>query len=240
MRVAAIVVLVACSPGSRRAGDPVAAFDHARVGWRLDGAHLTATCDRCHPDVDARGLRVYAGADRACASCHAASHAGHLFGQPERTCQACHRTAAAEPAPRFVRHDAFVLGAHWKLPCLDCHTQALGTATPDPVCHRCHTDDNPHGDRFRVFGPPACGACHVVQRWSTMRFKHGLQTTFELWPMHGQLECRACHRGEGPQDFEKLASHRKCKSCHAHANVHADHEFTNRQCVLCHQASQCR
>jgi len=157
--------------------------------------------------------------------------------------------AAAEPSvelafdpslPTWVDlvHPGFELGAHRSLPCLECHTQALGTALPDPVCHKCHVADSPHGDRFEQFGPPACGACHLSTGWHDIRFNHALQTRFALYPWHDDLECAACHRGDS-STFERLPRKVGCKGCHAHARVHADADhpdgrFSTDQCLLCH------
>ena len=57
-----------------RAFVPARAFDHARTGFTLQGAHAKVACAACHTAVrDAQGRRVtrYKGTPRECAACHA-------------------------------------------------------------------------------------------------------------------------------------------------------------------------
>ena len=237
--------------------------DHAPLRARIAanlGYHATAgvrgqPCQACHRDhkgrvFDMRGWDAVAGGEAgfdhgltgwplrdqhaiACERCHMTvdHQRRHTYNGLDRTCTACHAQA----------HRMFELGAHADLTCDTCHTAALGARLPDAVCHKCHVDDSPHGDRFKRFGPPACGACHRATGWDRIVFNHELQTRFPLVFLHDGLDCRACHRGDGPADFERFKPKLTCKGCHAHAQVHADADhpngrFTSKECLMCHVA----
>ncbi|MBA2540703.1 MAG: hypothetical protein H0V17_13780 [Deltaproteobacteria bacterium] len=59
---------------------------------------------------------------------------------------------------------------------------------------------------------------------------------------HAKQACRSCHRGKGPQDFERFTGfnpNTECMSCHKHAKVHSDDDhpngkYKNTQCLKCH------
>ncbi len=62
-----------------RAFVPARAFDHAKTGFTLQGAHAKVACAACHAAVrDAQGRRVtrYTGTPRECAACHATAPQG--------------------------------------------------------------------------------------------------------------------------------------------------------------------
>ena len=55
-------------------------FNHAKLGFALDGAHATAACRACHASLE------FTGAKTECASCHADVHRGELGSD----CSRCH------------------------------------------------------------------------------------------------------------------------------------------------------
>ena len=55
-------------------------FDHAKYGFRLEGAHRAASCLSCHKSLD------FTKAEPQCTSCHLDPHRGE-FGT---TCDRCH------------------------------------------------------------------------------------------------------------------------------------------------------
>jgi len=216
---------------------PKLAFDHgADTAMRLTGAHAAAPCAACH----AGGVfDLPAPEPTACAGCHPNSHAGHLFAA--RACEDCHSPRLAAPEAVAFVHASFDLGAHRKHACVGCHTQALGTTPPKPACATCHANESPHGTRFKAFGsPPACEVCHRSGSWRSRAFDHGARTRFQVTSWHADLTCRACHRGDRPDEFERFKRGLRCMGCHAHARVHADDDhptgrFTNDQCLTCHR-----
>lgn len=125
-------------------------FDHAQTRFVLDGRHLEAGCDDCHPGK-ADGKRPLTVADGRCQACHEDVHRGQLAdpGTPGTTsCQRCH-TATDWLAEKF-NHDtdsAFPLtGRHRTL-----------------ACDACHHPVEEGGVRFIRYKPlgKRCDDCHV-------------------------------------------------------------------------------
>ena len=219
-------------------------FDHDdRKDARMPllGVHENIPCRACHA-----GAVFNLGMPRPdrCESCHASPHGGHLFGRIE--CSWCHSPTFKSFAGTSFDHaekTRFDLGGHKQLECSRCHTTSLGMAKPPSACESCHADRNPHGARFAQYGSPAaCAKCHTTMfgamptpKWRLSGFDHGKNTKFPLNWKHAELACRACHRGVGPTDFEKLDASKGCMGCHAHADVH-DKKFSNAQCIKCHVA----
>ena len=67
------------------------AFDHAKLGFPLVGAHERTTCRGCHASL------VFAEVEQTCAGCHADVHRGELGAD----CARCH-------TPR-----SFLIGRRW-------------------------------------------------------------------------------------------------------------------------------
>jgi hypothetical protein len=93
-----------------------------------------------------------------------------------------------------------------------------------------------------------CDGCHDASvAWQAVRFDHQL-TGFRLTGQHARAECRACHRGQKPGQFEDLsylrtASSRaepsaappvQCMGCHQHRHAHQG-KFRNDDCLKCHR-----
>lgn len=215
-----------------------ARFDHddrALTRFALGPAHAKVECAKCHTG----GIFDPPGDPPGCEGCHAKSpHARHLFGT--RACAWCH-TVSSTTWKRIdfdhAERTKLDLGAHrteireGRMRCVDCHTAALGAKTPQPACQRCHQAKSPHRRRFERFANK-CETCHPTTRWSPRAFDHRV-TGFALTARHAQLTCRACHRGSGPADFERLGPAGDCIGCHAHANIHAL-RYSNAQCLGCH------
>ena len=137
-------------------------FDHASIGFNLEGKHAALECEKCHtashvaaPDVKKNpGLmagRTYLGLSRECVACHDDGHRGQLSTQ----CQRCHVPDGWKPAPRFVHDNARfrLTGKHAAVECARCHNDVL----PDgktvryaglsfSSCASCHND--PHRGKF--------------------------------------------------------------------------------------------
>jgi hypothetical protein len=230
--------------------------DRKDAGMPILGSHRDVACSKCHPK-DVFNLPASNPASCGNSGCHQSPHAGHLFGK--RDCDWCHSPTFKSFKQRFAKdmpdfdhseRTRFDLGAHKRLPCMDCHTKALGEAKPVGACETCHAKDSHHGDRFKEFGgtPPSCSTCHPTTSWKPTAFNHATRTGFTLNAKHGQVACRACHRGKSPSDFENLTALVKgkgksaqidCMGCHQHKNVH-ERKWNNGQCYgssNCHVAS---
>ena len=210
------------------------AFDHARLGFPLVGAHATATCRSCHASLD------FQGTSRNCAGCHTDVHRGELGAD----CARCHtartfldRTAMA----RAHQTTRFPLdGAHLTADCESCHTpEAQGRLTfvnRSTECVQCHANAyqaarNP--DHVGGGFPTDCNQCHRTSTWPGARFNHA-GTRFPLTGAHRAVPCQQCH-GDGVYRGKNPA----CVSCHL-----ADYDGTtspNHQtaqfatdCATCH------
>ena len=215
-------------------------FDHDNprdAALPLRGAHRDVRCDKCHPG--ARFNRT----DRdpaACNNCHKSPHNDHLFDQ--RTCQDCHSTSATRLADitfQHARRTRFALGAaHAQTRCSECHTARLGTKKPSRACAACHARKNGHKQRFAQFGnPPRCELCHTPSNWHPGGFDHDRKTRFDLSGRHATATCRACHRGQKPDEFERFDPDTVgCMGCHAHKGVHGG-QRSDSSCLECHQTA---
>jgi hypothetical protein len=204
------------------------AFDHNKKSdaeFPQDGAHKDVACSKCHPKAEFN-LKMRTPDD--CRNCHKSSHKGHLFDR--KRCSWCHSPKLRTLKEFRFNHQArtrFALaGSHSKLDCYKCHTPQRAQRKPDRACENCHADDNKHGDRFKAFGsPPRCGTCHTEGSFKGKKvFNHGKNTRFNLAGKHARIECRACHRGKNPSDFENFRnatqSGKRCMGCHQHKLVH--------------------
>ncbi|MCX6078396.1 MAG: cytochrome c3 family protein [Chloroflexi bacterium] len=118
-----------------------ASFDHNLSIFKLTGAHISVTCEKCHKN------NTFKGTPADCAGCHAdpAFHAGMFRGQ---ACSDCHSTInwspakfnQAHPEPQNVEEGGSGIN-HGDATCRDCHTVNLNTST----CTKCHDNNNPGG-----------------------------------------------------------------------------------------------
>lgn len=211
-------------------------FDHNNktdAEFPQEGAHAKVACLKCHPKAEFNLDRRRPG-NCGNSGCHNSSHEGHLFDT--KSCDWCHSPTFRSLKQFDFNHKArtrfSLAGAHGKLTCYKCHTKQLGKRKPRRACATCHADDNPHRDRFAKFGRPvpACETCHPESSFKPTEFDHGRKTRFRLTGKHAQIECRKCHRGNKPFEFEnfekKTDRGRRCMGCHRHENVH-NGEFTD-------------
>jgi hypothetical protein len=242
-------------------------FDHDRdTRYPLEKKHQGVTCVACHakkkgnepPNSKAPAPPVVIGPGGGyqkltfrwatwgfdCTPCHDNVHGTSLFGQ--KACKVCH-SAKTEWAKTFFDHNRrtkFPLdGAHAdpkKATCYSCHKKDEKKA-PSKVCETCHPDV--HKDRFDKTSTD-CGACHTANNWPTdLKFDHNKMTKFPLSGAHANADCRACHRGKGPSDYENVSNliekrgkgtFVQCMGCHRHENVHKK-QYTNDKCLDCHK-----
>lgn len=228
------------------------AFDHATVGYALDGAHVEASCRACHaPElISDRAVRdymsrnealdrTYLGLPTACVTCHGADdpHAGQFA---DRSCTACHTTRSWEEAPAFD-HEATrypLTGRHAALECASCHrgVREVGRAetftryTPLSFasCTSCHED--PHAGAMEG----SCSSCHGTAGWERVdpsdvegRFAHE-STGFTLEGAHGRATCASCHDPAASRSEELHLSYLASVSVQPFPSPVAE------ECVSCH------
>ena len=134
----------------------LAEFDHARIGFRMDGAHLALECGECHPNATTailpEGATRFLGLDQDCASCHADVHDGQFAA----ACASCHGQETWDGL-FSLGHEAFLplVGGH-ALACTECHAKdgahaleivgGKGTRPDARDCVACH--ESPHTPAF--------------------------------------------------------------------------------------------
>jgi hypothetical protein len=199
------------------------AFDHAKTGFTLQGAHAAAACDECH--VNGAKLTTADRQPPSCASCHTSRH-GVAFGS---RCTECHDTTRFADARGFD-HSATMFPLerrHKAIPCASCHTPNVARP-PDPNCRSCHGD--PHGGRTTL----DCGDCHRPDNWLLVRYDHD-KAEFPLKGKHFFTPCKDCHTNDVWSGLR-----RECVSCHR-----GDAQFANMRvpghaaytwdCIDCHR-----
>ncbi|HEX6885034.1 MAG TPA: hypothetical protein VF530_16785 [Planctomycetota bacterium] len=237
-------------------------FDHALVGFVLDGAHLGLDCKTCHAHADApvlpAGAQRFLGLERDCASCHEDAHQGAM----QIECASCHGQTTWDGLAS-LGHERFLplLGGHGGLACATCHAadgpHALdllgrGAARDGPRdCATCH--ESPHTPGFATGTaelaalPPgqACASCHAAEHESFR--DEGLAglsaelhavSGFPLDAPHDTVACGACHDPQhaGFQHRFPGRAPEQCSACHAdvHQGEFEQGPFAGQECTACH------
>jgi hypothetical protein len=202
-------------------------FDHSRAAFKLDGAHLTVPCEKCHAQKVFKGI-----AFESCTACHTDPHPKTMG----TACATCHTTQNWRTAK--IDHDrtSFPLaGKHAQLPCASCHVKpAIVARVKADTCATCHAD--PHKGVFKQ----DCAACHTASGFKpAAAFDHSAATRFPLVGKHAQALCAACHKSAAPADVplaQRVVDFRgarsDCVSCHT--DVHRGQLGT--ACQTCHAA----
>jgi hypothetical protein len=129
-----------CGACHKPSGWKPATFDHNLAAFKLDGAHASVECQKCHIN------NVFKGTPQECSACHKdpSFHSGLFAGQ---SCSSCHNTTSWSPAKFNLAHPEPRGGEggsginHGGASCRDCHTVNLMSAT----CNKCHDSNNPGG-----------------------------------------------------------------------------------------------
>lgn len=235
-------------------------FDHSRLGFAIDGAHLELDCTACHTNAAVAvlppGEKRYLGLDRNCASCHEDPHEGQM--QP--ACSACHgqEDFTVLRSEGHERHLPLV-GGHGDQDCRTCHAEgdahALEAMGPGRkvaarTCQDCH--DSPHASPFlegvaraeqKIVGA-SCSLCHLAEHLAfdeeTIEVSPALHAAggFSLAAPHDQAACEDCHAGPA-EDFAARYPGRDqdtCSACHEdpHGGQFAESPFYQQDCLGCH------
>lgn len=246
----------------RLAGVPdVERFDHALVGWTMDGAHTALDCAECHAHADVAvlpaGAARYGGLAQDCASCHDDPHEGRFAS----SCASCHgQTAWDELFSLGHEEHLELVGGHGDLDCRACHAQSdahsleiVGgrAAKPDArACADCH--ESPHSAPFAqgtaalAARPIASGCivCHAAEHTSfgeSASTLSTLQHSFTGFPLdapHDDQRCEQCHDANGGTFAERhpRRAASSCSACHAdpHGGQFATGAFAGQECTACH------
>ena len=222
----------------------VAAFDHARTGYKLEGRHKRVACTECHAPGQPFRKR-FQRPSGACTDCHKDPHDRPLASMPgSERCETCHNVQGFQPARYGLRdHERTALplrGVHRVVACSACHPVVDGKPPPlhgtPATCVGCHRD--PHAGQFRREGrPQSCSECHGIVRFvPTEGFDHA-RSAFPLSGAHARVACSGCHFRPAPGRPVQFTGLRGgCEACHK--DVHAGQFRTSepeRGCQDCHQ-----
>ena len=124
---------------------PAPGFDHGRTRYPLRGAHVSVSCEKCHPEGRFSGLRF-----DDCQACHPSPHTAAFA--PGKSCSSCHDPAGwarrAGAAFDHARTRFPLEGGHAKVACAACHKGGRYKSLGGAVCEACHPD--PHQGQFRA------------------------------------------------------------------------------------------
>jgi hypothetical protein len=225
------------------------AFDHALVGFIMDGAHLPLDCTECHANartaVLEAGQHRFLGLDQDCATCHEDVHEGRFA----LSCASCHGQSTWDGL-HSLGHEEFLplVGGH-ALACTECHGEGTKHALdivggpdfvggirrrpPARTCVDCH--ESPHREEFvggvaKLVGEApgaSCATCHAADHESfherellAMTPELHAASGFPLAEPHQEVACRDCHAVE-PRDFAARFPGRSADACSVcHADPH--------------------
>ena len=237
-------------------------FDHALVGFVMDGKHLELDCAECHDNartaVLEKGEHRFLGLDQDCASCHEDVHEGRFA----LSCASCHGQTTWDGL-HSLGHEKFLRleGGH-ALACTQCHGEGtvhaldiVGGKSRRPPARRCvDCHDSPHREEFVAgvsklsgLGPGVtCVTCHEAQHESfherellEMTPEQHAASGFPLGEPHDAVACEKCHADE-PREFAARFPGRsadECSVCHAdpHGGQFAEGPFSDQDCLACHE-----
>jgi len=217
------------------------AFDHARTGFALEGAHRTAPCRGCHVATDLK-LAV----PRACVACHRDVHGGRLGAR----CGDCHDAVAWKEhvfGPEAHRRTNFPLdGRHAVLPCEECHgdRRDRGFSRPTRTCAQCHEGDLARAaagffDHTALGLTGDCRRCHGAWDFRDALLP-GHDTCFPIRSgRHSGIRCMRCHTSLAAADFQSPGScstgTAACTRCHGTCpEDHNSCPISDARCLECH------
>lgn len=245
------------------AGIPdVDAFDHALIGFPMDGRHMEIGCVACHENADdlvlQEGTQRYLGLQQDCATCHEDAHKGRMV----LACADCHGQTSFDQL-ESKGHDRHLplTGGHADVGCRKCHEDdtpraleslgAGGRRPPNRECADCH--ESPHRDSLvegaallaNLSAARSCGVCHEAdhetfqdERLTVTPAQHA-QVGFPLGEPHAEVACDDCHAPSQP-DFAARHPGRSpddCRVCHGdpHEGQFAQGPFADAGCIGCHE-----
>ena len=183
-------------------------FDHAKIGFKIEGAHKKQDCNACHKTTG-----TYSGLEKSCLACHDDAFHGRL----DENCEKCHHFDAFKPST-FKHKENDLATLHEEVACNSCHLNGHFRGL-NQDCRACHKDE--HKGQLAQ----NCEQCHKVTRFSDLKFDHNQQAAFKLEKQHLAVLCEDCHAN---QLYERPST--ACNECHA--DEHKGQPETD--CATCH------
>ena len=195
-------------------------FNHKKTDFPLKGKHTTVACQSCHLSD-----KKYRQAANDCYSCHKKNdtHKNKLG----KKCQQCHSESNWRKT-RFdhEKTDFPLKGKHDDISCESCHINQNYKKTPSK-CVRCHITKDVHAGDFGE----SCEKCHQSTKWTSITFKHNLDTKFKLKGAHKNSSCDSCH----DKNPYKHKTSKQCINCHEQDDSHRG--IMGKKCQTCHKTS---
>lgn len=222
----------------------LAAFDHDKTRFKIEGAHLKIKqqCESCHVNDQYRFPTAKTG---FCESCHTKVHQEQFSNKfANKPCLECHSQVSFAQRLEFDHNQtSFKLtGAHREIAkkCTDCHVKTdklLPTEPPKPAgkyqfsnqktgfCESCHKDE--HDKQFHAkFADRPCRECHTTSQFHKKQtFDHNL-ASFLLKGKHVPLRCSQCHIRT--KERYKAPPHRL-------KGLYIWDDLTKKDCATCHK-----
>ena len=193
-----------------------ASYNHNAAAFKLVGAHVGVTCERCHSKAPP------ASTVTTCVGCHAAKDVHN--GSMGSVCETCHKPTAWMDVK--VNHNAFAFkltGAHAGVACSQCHKDSSPRNTPT-ACAACHNKPASHDSHFGG----VCSSCHTTKAWRPAAFNHAA-TSYKLTGAHLSVTCLKCHTNPS---VTYTGASTVCASCHKKPANHTGAMGSN--CGQCH------
>lgn len=193
-------------------------FDHRPTDFTLTGTHESVACAACHTDD-----KKWSQAPTQCIDCHVKvePHKSALG----KECATCHKTSGWTDVKPFDHSKTkFPLQlAHMTVPCSSCHTGEIYSNLP-LECVGCHSIQDVHLESMGG----NCETCHVITKWTEVRFRHEVDTKFALVGKHQQAKCENCHK----VDVYQHHTAQSCTNCHQADDAHEGQ--LGAKCATCH------
>ncbi|NOT30840.1 MAG: hypothetical protein HOP15_10380, partial [Planctomycetes bacterium] len=236
-------------------------FEHSRIGFAMDGAHLPLACSECHEHATVallpEGATRFIGLEQNCVTCHEDVHEGEFVA----ACASCHGQETWDGLFSLGHERNLALIGGHALACLECHQEqgphaleivgGLGQRPEARDCAACH--ETPHTPEF-VTGAAAlanlaagagCVSCHAAEHESfrdpglaALTAEQHATSGFALTPPHDAPTCDQCHAPERKR-FQRRYPGRtpeQCSVCHAdvHEGQFESGPFAGEECSACH------
>lgn len=123
-------------------------FEHSATNFKLEGAHTTQPCRKCHfrKNADGSEQQKFSNLSVSCSACHKDKHFKQFDKEGETACTICHETANWNPTKFNHANTTFKLeGKHENVPCKDCHKPTEVDKIKyihfkiDEKCESCHS-----------------------------------------------------------------------------------------------------
>lgn len=230
---------------------PASKFSHDNAQFKLQGAHTSVDCAKCHVrNLENGTVTQFVHMEfSSCRSCHAGPHKGKF----KKECSQCHSVESWHRVQSSeFDHNAtqFPLrGKHGVLRCEQCHPKNAKEKNPNgefgfhltrfSTCKDCHADA--HARQFNSRNDKGeCSACHTEKGFagSTYSVTDHAASRFALTGAHASVSCLKCHldgkvNAKSTNQFlwnEKLT----CTTCHNDVHKGQFNKRMTNGCETCH------